>query len=221
MKPNHISFDCWDTLIKPNPEYKIKRNKLIQEIIFYEVIIDNEIINNVKRFCDFNNEVTGLQLTWEQSILLVIRDLYKEFDKNQLPNRLAEFNKKHKELFLKYPPSIYSDETIEILEELKRKKISINLLANTSFVTGNMLWDLFNQNGLNKYINKYMFSDWEGISKPNPKIFQRLKGLFNTKKIIHVGDNQFSDGGCESEGIKFLWINGKSGNTIKKVLEFI
>lgn len=44
-KYKHISFDLWLTLIKSNPEYKIKRNLLFREFFSVDIAIEFYAMN--------------------------------------------------------------------------------------------------------------------------------------------------------------------------------
>lgn len=222
-KYKFISFDVWGTLIKHNPEFSLNRNNLIRKI-FPEIYISDEMIQNIKKYCDYSNESLGQQLTWEQSLLniLIYNNQYLNIPKSSIKNRLQTFYKEQEELFKKFPPTIFSNETIEVLSKLK-EKVNLGICSNTSFITGYILFDLLQTLNISKFFSTFIFSDWVDCSKPNPSIFNEI--IIRSKNIpsniLHVGDNNYSDGGCVHLDINFLQINGENQPTISEVLKFV
>jgi len=111
-----ISFDLWGTLIKHNPEFSQHRNELIKSV-FPEIYISDSDIKLVKHLSDYSNESLGEQLSWKQAILniLIINRNYKFIPKEQIHIRFNKLEIEQKTLFLKYHPTIFSEETLDVL----------------------------------------------------------------------------------------------------------
>ena len=226
-----ISFDVWGTLIKANPSYRPARNKLIAEILFPELVMPDSdwqtLIKKTKDFCDFSNEVLGQQMSWEQSILVAVRDFYPMLSKDVMLTRFNDYRYEDVTLVNKYPPLIYSKETQVVLELLKGK-VGMSILCNTGFMDGTLVQKSLKLAGIHHYFDFEIYSDIKGASKPSKKIFDALfmehfsRGNGAGKsKILHVGDNEFSDGGSVEADVDFLHINGNSGKTISEILNYI
>ena len=232
VRKTWISFDVWGTLIKANPSYRPARNKLIAEILFPELVMPEEdwqtLIKKTKDFCDFSNESLGQQMSWQQSILVVVRDFYPMLDKNVIGKRFSDYRYEDVTLVNKYPPLLYSKETLVVLE-LLRGKVGMNILCNTGFMDGTLVEKSLRLIGIHHYFDFHKYSDIIHASKPSKAAFNALeintfifpKGITGKSGILHVGDNPFSDGGSINVGIDFLHINGSSGKTISHVLNYI
>ncbi len=225
MKKKWVSFDVWGTLIKANPLYRPARNKLIAEILFPEITMSDleweKLIKKTKDFCDFSNEVLGQQMHWSQSILAVARDFFDDLPKIDFRQRFLNYKQEDTKLVGKYPPKIYSKETLFTLELLKEQEIPLSIICNTGFMSSNNLKDVFTKLNIRKYFKRYTFSDEENASKPSSIIFDAAYRHLSAREGIHVGDNPFSDGGSKKVGVEFLHINGDSGKTISEILKHI
>jgi len=219
-----ISFDLWGTLIKHNPEFSQHRNELIKSV-FPEIYISDSDIKLVKHLSDYSNESLGEQLSWKQAILniLIINRNYKFIPKEQIHIRFNKLEIEQKTLFLKYHPTIFSEETLDVLNKLKNINIKMGICSNTSFINGYILHNLLDNLNISKYFKTFIFSDWVNMSKPNPLIFREVinRSQYKPTQILHVGDNVFADGGSENVGIDFIHINGNSNKTISEILKFI
>lgn len=226
-KISWVSFDCWETILRANPEYRPQRNKLLHEIVFPESNLSDEdfslIVKKAKNAADTINESLGEQLSSRQSMMLINVFFIPEIPKEKVSSRLEEYEAKHNKIFDDAMPLVYSDETIETLEELKRLGIGMNISCNTSFINGATLDRAFKARNLRQYFSFNLYSDEIGCSKPNPSFYNRLQKLIGVDKesIMHVGDNTFSDGGSKNAGIEFLHINGSSGNSISEILKHV
>lgn len=84
------------------------------------------------------------------------------------------------------------DGMLEILKELKRKGY---LLAVVSNWRNQSLVNVLNDLGIDSYFDYIADSSVEGVSKPNPQIFENVLNALNIKnsEAIHVGDLYYSD----------------------------
>jgi HAD superfamily hydrolase (TIGR01549 family) len=219
-----ISFDLWGTLIKHNPSFSLQRNELIR-LTFPEINISDNDIKIAKNYSDYSNESLGEQLSWRQAILNILmkNNMYKFIPKEQISIRFNKLEIEQKNLFLNNHPTLFSDETLSVLNELKNKNLKMGICSNTSFINGYILHTLLDKLNISNYFKVFIFSDWVNISKPNPLIFREVinRSQYKPTQILHVGDNVFADGGSENVGIDFIHINGNSNKTISEILKFI
>lgn len=220
-----ISFDLWGTLIRSNPLYRPERNKLIAEILFPELYMDDSewdtLIRKTKEFCYFSNEVLQSQMIWQQSILVVVRDFFPLFSREVMIDRFSAYDNENRLLVSKYPPLIYSRET-QLVLELLYNNVTMNILSNTGFLNGYILNKVIKDLGISRYFVTCIYSDHVSNSKPSADMFNRIGGAkLGSQYKMHVGDNPYTDGASENVGIDFLHINGDSGKTISHVLNYI
>jgi putative hydrolase of the HAD superfamily len=124
-------------------------------------------------------------------------------------------------LLFYYLPVVYSPVTIEVLQHLKQRgDCSLGILSNTGFIKGQTLRKVLVKLGLADFFNFQIYSDEEGMSKPNPKLFnlivQKVKDCNKPKQIsltdiIHIGDNPAADiAGANDAGLNSLLINSNN-----------
>lgn len=196
----HFSFDLWLTLIKSNPEFKSKRNKLFKD--FFEIDCTIEKITEVVRYydllCNNINEKTGLNIDTFEIYLLIIKALKVKVDKIN-GDHLNQFYQETELLFMNYKPLLIDPNIILLFEEIKSKNKTINILSNTGFIKGHTLRKLISHYELENYISFQIYSDETGFSKPNKEMFQlvfnQIKSLklIEKKEVLHIGDNKIAD----------------------------
>ena len=224
-KYNHYSFDLWLTLIKSNPFFKQKRNELFHQLLTDEKVKTYELseydVDNIVREVDVlsnkKSEVTGVHVDSLHMIydilkrVVVIDDIPLEF--------IESFDMKIQELFLQYPPTLYDENTKDVLKRLHEDGCVLNILSNTGFIKGETLGEVLYMLGIRDYFEFTIYSDEVGISKPNVYIFQMVKSasVVNVYDILHVGDNPIADGGSSKVGIPYFQINSNN-KTIEDLL---
>jgi putative hydrolase of the HAD superfamily len=215
----HFSFDLWMTLIRSNPRYKIERAKVIQERYnplgkSLEDII--AVFRQVDLLANTINERTGRQLQAEELYLWVIGQA-------GTPEALTDIDPvalygEMEAVFLAHPPPVYGPETLPVLRTLRERGHTISLLSNTAFIKGRTLRKVFPALGFD--FDFELFSDEEGVSKPNAVFFERMlelaralrgqavEGPLPREAILHVGDNPVADGeGASGVGLPYLLVN--------------
>ena len=102
----HISFDLWLTLIKSNPEFKIKRNLLFKD--YFEIESPIEKVSQQLRYydvvCNTINERTGLNIDTNEIYLFILASLDVPIQGIQL-SKLEGFYTESERLFLSYKPT--------------------------------------------------------------------------------------------------------------------
>ncbi|WP_373707950.1 HAD family hydrolase [Kaistella sp.] len=215
-KFSHFSFDLWLTIIRSNPEFKGKRDRLLKE--FFSLDQDLDEIRKEVRYYDllFNriSEKTGFHIQREVAFLLILKTLGKN-EEEITTESLSTFFTEVDRLFLEYRPVLLWENIEEILIKIKDAGKTANVLSNTAFIHGQSLVKVLDDLGLSTYFSFMIFSDIEKVSKPNPKIFEtvcRKVNEFQTvnkSEILHIGDNIIADFegaknfGFEAKLIKF------------------
>ena len=216
----HYSFDLWMTLIKSNPQFKTERTKyFFKHFNHKEKTIEETriIFRQVDVMCNAINEKTGSNIQAEEMYLMVISAMNDYI----FPLQDVDIVKLYHDmeaLVLQYVPVIYSVDTTEVLHCIKEKSnAGFSLLSNTGFIKGITLRKVLEQLKISYYFDFQLYSDEEGMSKPNVNFFKLLiteaaaiRGdtITNLKEIIHIGDNLKADiGGAEQAGISSLLIN--------------
>jgi len=232
QKIKHYSFDLWLTLIKSNPNFKKERCKFFYKN-YNSLKKSLEEVENIFRVIDLKcnkiNEITGKNIDSEEMYLMVM--YYLNNDLNSFPSINAnEINLEMEKLVSSYPPIIYNESTIKVLDSIKQNhNITLNILSNTGFIKGKTIKTILDSLNMSKYFNFQIYSDEVGFSKPSKEIFNELlSGIYNLRgesikknEIMHVGDNYLADvcGAC-SVGINSLQINSNN-KTIKDILNAI
>ena len=204
----HLSFDLWLTLIKSNPEFKIKRNQLFKD--FFEINQSIDKVSQTIRYydvlCNSINEKTGLNFDTFEIYYLILSALNVNINDIDKP-RLNEFYSETELLFMNYKPILIDENTSQLFADIESQEKSINLLSNTAFIKGTTLRKLLQYYNLESYFSFQIYSDETGFSKPNPKMFQlvfdQINGYMEIQKneILHIGDNLIADyNGAKSFG---------------------
>ncbi len=197
---SHLSFDLWLTLIKSNPEFKIKRNLLFRD--FFAVAAPIEKVTAVVRYydvlCNNINEKTGLNFDTYEIYYLILSALNVKIDEIET-EQLNLFYAETELLFLDYKPQLLYPNIKRLFEEVTAQQKTINILSNTAFIKGRTLRKVLSHYELSEYFKFQIYSDEVGFSKPNPKVFQLVYDQINSFKtiqkneILHIGDNSVAD----------------------------
>ncbi|XHR94833.1 HAD family hydrolase [Mucilaginibacter sp. UC70_90] len=174
----------------------------------------------VDLMCNAVNERTGKNIDADEMYLMVISAI----NDNQYPLADVNIDKLYADmetLLFYYLPVLYSPVTIEVLQHLKQKgDCSLSILSNTGFIKGRTLRKVMVKLGLDTFFNFQIYSDEEGMSKPNGALFklmvQKVKEcnklkLIDLSGIIHIGDNPAADiAGANDAGLNSLLINSNN-----------
>lgn len=211
---SHYSFDLWLTLIKSHPDFKIKRSSLLKEYFSIHKSLE-EVHESVRKYdliCNKISEQTGLHISFEQIICLILYDLEVGIEDIN-PSVLENLYQKTEYLFLQYKPSLIEPEINKVLSELIKERKTISILSNTAFIRGVTLRKILEDYEIGKYFSFQIYSDEVGFSKPNNKIFDlvfeevmKIKKI-ERKEILHIGDNNFADydGALEASFAAYLF----------------
>lgn len=207
-KHSHFSFDLWLTLIKSNPEFKIKRDLLLKD--FFSLDKSFEDVQKKVRYYDLLlnriSEKTGLHVEREIAFLIILDALGKS-EGSIASEDLQLFFHQVDQLFLENVPVLLWENIENILIEIKNSGKTSSILSNTAFIHGDSLIKVLDKMGLSSYFSFMIFSDVIKVSKPNPKIFDmvynevNLIKLIKKENVLHIGDNSIADfNGAKSFG---------------------
>ncbi|GAB3510795.1 HAD family hydrolase [Emticicia fontis] len=219
----HYSFDLWLTLIKSNPDFKEQRalffhkyfnskKKTLDEI--------KKIIRQVDLTCNYINEKTGKNIDSSEMYLMVIYQM-NDYEPVFHDLNIEWLQKEMEVLFFQYMPLVYSKDTSEVLDKIKQnQKSTISILSNTAFIEGKTLRKILPELNLSQYFDFQLYSDEEGLSKPNKAFFElmiqttqekRQERSIQLHEILHIGDNPIADiNGGLAAGIQVFQINSNN-----------
>lgn len=202
----HISFDVWNTLIKPNPKFARVRSNFIADHFGLDREETSRIYKTTKDEYDAMAETDGLAFD-SQAVYGIL------FDKLGVPRDDWKFIMEETErLFLENPP-IITDSTVETLRYLSRG-YSLSIASNTNFTSGRILARVLDERFGDIFAFK-VFSDLHGHAKPHREFFRdvitgaaKVHTIIRPRDIIHVGDNTICDGGATMSGLEFFYVSG-------------
>ncbi|MCJ0932057.1 HAD family hydrolase [Virgibacillus halodenitrificans] len=97
------------------------------------------------------------------------------------------------------------DNLIQMLEELKSSNFLLGMITNGY---GQFQMDNIKALSIEQYFDVILVSEWEGIKKPNPEIFQRALEKLNVspEQSIFVGDHPENDvKASQNIGMEGIW----------------
>jgi len=199
-RAKHISFDVWLTLIKSNPVFKVKRNRLLAGL--FEISSGPEQVNATIRKFDtlFNrmSEISGYHVKQSHMWMIILDNLGCDVE-NITGKQIEEFNTLTRKLFFEYSPVLIDEKSEKLFSRISEEGISISLLSNTGFIEGHIIRELFSSWGIEKYFAFQLYSDETGYAKPGLKAFESLYmnvqqiKMAGKSDILHIGDNKKAD----------------------------
>lgn len=205
----HISFDLWMTLIKSNPEYKIKRAKLLIDSFGIEALSPSDVDSQIRSFdkiFDRYNELSRKKISANEMYRRVLnRILGKEISEQEA----IGFRNEADRLFLEYTPCLLNENIANMLENLKSEGYTLNLSSNTGFIEGEILRQSLTDLGIFNFFSFSIFSDEVNTSKPSSYFFQKAYDQITVSKseVLHIGDNVKTDyQGAKSFGFEAMLI---------------
>ncbi len=192
----HISFDFWNTIVRPNGLFKEKRAELIGTLFnnqFSKYEIDSAFSKIGKKYNE--HQQAG-------NCAIPPLDLLKSVLNEIIPNsnvNLIELHNQINILFLAYPPFI-EPSFYDIIDLINKKGKTCSITSNTAFISGSVIVKYLENCNLLHRFSFTIFSDEFGFGKPNSKIFDYLtikaiecKSMVDKTNILHIGDNLESD----------------------------
>lgn len=103
----------------------------------------------------------------------------------------------------------------EMLKELKDNNIALGMITNGF---GQFQMDNIKALDIEKYFDVILVSEWEGIKKPNPKIFMNALKKLNVEpsESVFIGDHPENDvKAAQNLGIKGIWKKVNQWNDVE------
>lgn len=180
-----------------------------------------KIISGVNDMCNLVNEKIGGSIDSMEMYTMVLYKLNYDTKKLSLRDIHAIYFLVST-MFFESPPTLYSDDTMRVLSELKQKGSTLSILSNTAFIKGITLIELLKKLKIDTYFSFQMYSDEYSLSKPNKTFFLtminavnriRIQNPVELTDIVHVGDNVINDvKGSINVGIEGFLINTEDEN---------
>jgi FMN phosphatase YigB (HAD superfamily) len=192
----HISFDFWNTIVRPNRLFKEKRAELVGIFLnnqFSQYEIDSA-------FSKIGNKYNEHQQAGNPVIspLDLLRSVLNEIKPDSNID-LIELQKQLNILFLQYPPHI-EPSFYDIIDLVNNKDKTCSITSNTAFISGSVIDKYLKKSNLLHRFSFTIFSDEFGFGKPSSKIFDHLtikamecKSTVVRRNILHIGDDVESD----------------------------
>lgn len=192
----HVSFDFWNTLVRPNPLFKEKRAELIGTLFknqFSKYEIDSAFSKIGKKYNEHQQEGNAAIPPLD-----LLKSVLNEIKPDSNVNLIELFNQINS-LFLAYPPFI-EPSFYEIIDLINEKGKTCSITSNTAFISGSVITEYLENCNLLHHFSFTIFSDEFGFGKPSSKIFDYLtiraiecKSMVDQTNILHIGDNLESD----------------------------
>ena len=225
-----ISFDMWNTLITPNPEYGAARANAIAELLGIPVEIVRIAYSEVHKQADTFQDTLGISIDHYALIYSFIERCGVIADKNLLAQETILYPEICKRVinllnttFDAHHPT-FGEGVIEMFDELVEHDFKFGIISNTSFVRGRWLYELLRKEmhaDFFKHVNFLLWSDETGMAKPSGKMFRTAKFISKRNKMIHVGDNIHTDGSCIHNGYDQFIYTPNPNSTRARVEEFV
>jgi putative hydrolase of the HAD superfamily len=211
----HVSFDFWRTLFKSNEMFSNARVNLLHNeynplgLSLHKI---SQMIEAIGEKIDKINSITLESFSASE----MNAELLINFGVDPSFEDLKIFEKRITDLFLEYPPILYTNITKKILEKLFDMNITMSLASNTAFIMGDTLDLVLKAEGLLNFFKFQIYSDKLNQSKPSIEFFNSvykstlsINDQINFKSnILHVGDNFIADiQGASNFGFKTFQIN--------------
>ena len=199
-----ITFDLWDTVFindsdEPKrkaagrPTKSVERRQLVQKFLEKQSPVSMELVNAVYDAVDaaFKKVWLDLHVTWnvQERLELVLKGLGKTLPESEM-NELVRL---HEEMELEFQPDMVSGVNEAVATLKKNYKLAV--ISDTIFSPGRALRKLLKEVGMLEMFDVFIFSDEQGFSKPEAKVFQAASaGLgIELNELVHIGDREHND----------------------------
>lgn len=164
----HFSFDLWLTIIKSNPQYKSRRNRLLKDYFSISQSLDSvdKVVRYYDLLCNEISEKTGRHFHFLEIILLILRKLKGRID-NIEQESIFLFYEETDRLLMDLKPELMNPDIYSLLEKIRRDGKTMSIASNTAFIQGKSLRKVLNFYGLSDLFSFQIYSDEIGFSKPS------------------------------------------------------
>ena len=179
-----VTFDIFDTLITR----KVAKPEAVLALVDSNT---RDIISGKFNYLEIRRkaEINARTKNYEKDIN--IDDIYKEFAKicgdNVLADKikLVEINVEKSLVILNQK----MNDVLEYIHNVLKKKV---ILVSDMHLTKNIIEEMLDDCGVTQYDELWVSCEINA-RKDNGKAFERLRDIYKTEKILHIGDNELSD----------------------------
>jgi putative hydrolase of the HAD superfamily len=197
-----VAFDLWETLITDTPDASRQQERLRLERM-ESILAGRGFTAAAQRI---EQAYRGLwhrcnELYWSSDIDIPCRRQIEHFlEALDLEPAsfdeavLAELEHAYARAALDVLPSPVAG-AVELLDAVHSRELSVGLISNTGRTPGYVLREVLERLGMARLIDAMVFSNEHGQCKPQPSIFERLRGALGVdySEILFVGDNLYAD----------------------------
>ena len=191
-----VIFDLDNTLLDRDASVEKFIENQYDRLFLNHTSLDKQ--QYITRFIQLDNK----GYTWKDKVYqqLVEEFLIEEFTWEQL---LEDYISNFKNHCIRYP-SLH-----ELLTTLKNKNYQLGIISNGF---GQFQLDNIIALKIQPFFDCILISEWEGIKKPDERIFHQAASLLNVlpNECLFVGDHIINDvEGAKNAGMKALWKNNE------------
>ncbi|HEY1045868.1 MAG TPA: HAD-IA family hydrolase [Bacteroidia bacterium] len=188
------------TLIRSNPDFKPELVRTAMDFFKIEKEFDEcyKCFREYDLLCNRLSEISGKHIDSHIILLMILNQLKGHLDDIHI-DALNEFDHMTQNLFLEHPPFFKHEGIPALMENIRQQKKGMSLISNTGFIKGDTLKKTAVLENILAYFDFTLFSDEQGISKPNKEMFQlsfnNIQNHQNIQKseVLHIGDNEIAD----------------------------
>jgi putative hydrolase of the HAD superfamily len=187
-----ISIDFWNTLVHAETGGNIRREVRIEALrevaSNYTDRITDEEYRKAKRTASEHFHRIWLKQHRTASIQELLENILAQLQIPATEREQKYLITKFEESLWDGPPSI-SKGAKEIIPQLA-KQHSLALISDTMYSPGRVIRKFLEQHDLHNYFTSFVFSDETGVSKPDPKAYQKAlqKTQSDVSQSWHIGD---------------------------------
>lgn len=218
-----ISLDIWNTLLKPNPDYSLKRAAAVRDVIAPALDLQ-EMHVRVKAASNqlgMESNRTGVQYGFEDRMNLVWENLPEEERVEGLtPGIIEKLDDAHGLIAVEYPPLLIEKDILSTLASLRDQAYHLAVVSNTGNLDGKHMRLVLDVLGVARYLDHALFSNEVGVAKPDRAIFDRLASDSNVdpSRILHVGDDLSADYlGARNAGMSSLLYSAEDRGRVERI----
>lgn len=184
-------FDLDGTLLNRDASVKLFIDRQYDRL--YELVGHIPKEKYMERFIELDSR----GYVWKDK---VYQQLVKEFNiKMAWEDLLEDYIQKFRNHCVPFP------HLISVLEELKSNNLRLGIITNGY---GQFQMDNVKVLGIETYMDLILVSEWEGMKKPDPQIFQRalMKLQLQSEESVFIGDHPDNDvKAAQQVGMKGIW----------------
>jgi putative hydrolase of the HAD superfamily len=208
MPVAHVSFDVWNTLVVPNPEFARRRSAYLAAALQRDVDLVRRAYAQVKLELDADAEREGSALATPD----VYARLFAACECTPTPAEADALRRGVDALFLAHPPAL-APALVPLLADLRAQAITTSIASNSNFISGALMQPWLESATQHEFACA-AYSDLLGRAKPAAALFdhvvaqvQRRRPDLQRHTMLHVGDHPTCDrDGARAAGWQSLWI---------------